>query len=165
MGLSSASLWLAENPRWPPASYKIETCNFKIKTKCHRSTNFHHLVSFTLRLTWNMDSMSIWIWLVRNTTLVQDGCRHHAKHTLEIQTKCHKSTTFSPFGQLFILLNLSHGATLSFSLIGWKSKMAAMGKIHIVYVGFKISTTCHSSTKLSAVVLTLTLIITIKVHI
>ena len=35
---SSILIWSAENPRWPPTSYKIETHNFKIKTKCHRST-------------------------------------------------------------------------------------------------------------------------------
>ena len=47
--------------------------------------------------------------------------------------------------------------------------MADMGKIDIVRVGVKISTTCHSTTKLSAVVLlkcypAVTVVIIVKVH-
>ena len=129
----------------------------KSKLNVIEAPNFHHLVSFTLWLTWNMDSISIWIWLVRNTTLVQDGCRHHAKHTLEtsksnkMSQKHHIFTIWSAFQNLEIMIDLSHGAKLSFPLKiqdGW-----GMDKIDIVRVGFKISTTCHSTTKLSAVVL------------
>ena len=104
---------LAENPRWPPTSYKIETYNFKIKTICHRSTKFSPLGQFfienNLEYGFNL-----------NLDLV--GQKYHFSpkwlpisykiytENFKIQTKYYKSTKFSPFGQLFMLINLSQGA-------------------------------------------------------